>query len=364
MTLHLYFARKFAVYFASVFSILFIFCITADLANQLRWYGDITDFKTIVYLSLLSAPETVYTIMPLIMIFSSIWLFINLAQSSELVVVRASGRSGIAFLTGPIFVSFLIASLVLTIFNPIVAVTSETYLEESNDLKSGGTSVISIGSDGLWLRQGDVDGYTVIRAKSANATGTIFFNVSFFTYLADGSPIQRLEAKTAHLGAGEWRLYRVKKWPLTKHINPEVNSTTLGMLKVPTDLTQNQVKDRFEKPSSVPFWGLPATIEQLKSAGFSARRHEVWLQAEIARPLFLIAMMLLGAAFSMRHTRVGGTGMAILLAVIFGFALFYVRNFAQVLGESGQLPILIAVWTPPIASLLFGLSIILHLEDG
>ena len=364
MTLHFYFARKFTFYFLSVFCILFLFCITADLANQLRWYGDLTDFKTIVYLSFLSTPETVYTVMPLIMIFSSIWLFLNLSQSSELVIARSSGRSGIAFLTGPIFVSFLIASLVLAIFNPIVAVTSEKYLEESNDLKSGGTSVISIGSDGLWLRQGNVDGYTVIRATSANATGTMFFNVSFFTYFADGTPIHRLEAKTAQLEAGEWRLYSVKEWPLIRHVNPEVNSKTYRMLRVPTDLTQDQVKDRFEKPSSVPVWGLPETIEQLKSAGFSARRHEVWLQAEIARPLFLIAMMLLGAAFSMRHTRLGGTGMAILMAVACGFGLFYVRNFAQVLGESGQLPILIAVWTPPIASVLLGLSIILHLEDG
>jgi lipopolysaccharide export system permease protein len=364
MTLHLYFARKFTVYFTNVFCILFLFCITADLANQLRWFGDLTDFKTVVYLSFLSTPETVYTIMPLIMIFSSIWLFLNLAQSSELVVARASGRSGIAFLTGPIIVSILITSFVLAIFNPIVAITSERYLDQSNDLKNGGTSVISIGSDGLWLRQGDDDGYTVIRATSANAIGSIFFNVSFFTYFPDGTPIRRIEAKTAQLGAGEWRLYTVKEWPLTKRINPEANSKTYRTMIVPTDLTQNQVKDRFEKPSSVPVWSLPSTIEQLKSAGFSARRHEVWLQAEIARPLFLIAMVLLGAAFSMRHARFGGTGSAVLTAVICGFGLFYVRNFAQVLGESGQLPILIAVWTPPVASVLLGLSIILHLEDG
>ena len=364
MTLHLYFARKFTLYFISVFCILFLFCITADLANQLRWFGDLTDFKTIVYLSLLSTPATVYTVMPLIMIFSAIWLFLNLAQSSELVVVRASGRSGIAFLTGPIFVSMLIASLVLAIFNPIVAITSDRYLDESNGLKNGGTSAISIGSDGLWLRQGDVDGYTVIWATSANATGSIFFNVSFFTYFADGTPIQRLAAKTAQLGSGEWRLYNVKEWPLTKRVNPEANSKIYTTLYLPTDLTQNQVKDRFENPATVPVWSLPATIEQLKSAGFSARRHEVWLQAEIARPLFLIAMVLLGAAFSMRHSRFGGTGMAILTAIVCGFSLFYIRNFAQVLGENGQLPILIAVWTPPVTSVLLGLSIILHLEDG
>lgn len=364
MTLHLYFARKFTLYFINVFCIIFLFCITADLANQLRWYGDLTDFQTVVYLALLSTPATVYTIMPLIMIFASIWLFLNLARSSELVVARASGRSGIAFLIGPIFVSVVIASLVLAIFNPIVAITSERYLNQSHNLKNGETSIISIGSDGLWLRQGDVDGYTVIRATTANAMGSVFFNVSFFTYRVDGTPIQRMEARTAQLEVGEWRLFNVKEWPLSERVNPEANSKTYRRLTIPTDLTQDQVKDRFESPSSVPVWSLPATISQLKSAGFSARRHEVWLQAEISRPLFLIAMVLLGAAFSMRHTRFGGTGTAVLTAVVCGFGLFYIRNFAQVLGESGQLPILIAVWTPPMASVLLGLGIILHLEDG
>ena len=88
------------------------------------------------------------------------------------------------------------------------------------------------------------------------------------------------------------------------------------------------------------------------------------LQAEFARPLFLISMVLLGSAFCMRHVRFGGTGIAVLSAVICGFGLFYIRNFAQVLGESGQLPVLVAVWTPPFASLLLSLSIILHMEDG
>ena len=129
-------------------------------------------------------------------------------------------------------------------------------------------------------------------------------------------------------------------------------------------MTREQVRDRVETPATVPIWNLPAVIQKLKSAGFSARRHQVWLQAEFARPLFLVSMVLLGAAFCMRHIRFGGTGIAILTAVVCGFGLFYVRNFAQVLGESGQLPVTVAVWTPPIAAFLVSSSIILHMEDG
>ena len=85
---------------------------------------------------------------------------------------------------------------------------------------------------------------------------------------------------------------------------------------------------------------------------------------EFARPLFLMAMVLVGASFTMRHTRFGKTGVAVLAAIMMGFGLYYVRNFAQILGENGQLPTMIAAWTPPIASILLALGLLLHMEDG
>ena len=88
------------------------------------------------------------------------------------------------------------------------------------------------------------------------------------------------------------------------------------------------------------------------------------MQMELARPLFLVAMVLLGAAFTMRHARSGRTGLAVLGALMLGFGLYYVRNFAQILGENGQIPAMLAAWAPPIASICLGLGLILQMEDG
>jgi lipopolysaccharide export system permease protein len=54
----------------------------------------------------------------------------------------------------------------------------------------------------------------------------------------------------------------------------------------------------------------------------------------------------------------------VLYALIGGFLIFFLRSFAQVLGENGQIPILVAAWSPPIAAALLALSLLLHLEDG
>ena len=85
---------------------------------------------------------------------------------------------------------------------------------------------------------------------------------------------------------------------------------------------------------------------------------------ELALPLMLAAMVLVGAGFTMRHTRFGKTGMMVLFALLAGFALFFLRNFAQVLGNNGQIPVLLAAWSPPVAATLLSLGFLLHLEDG
>ena len=85
---------------------------------------------------------------------------------------------------------------------------------------------------------------------------------------------------------------------------------------------------------------------------------------ELSLPLLLAAMVLVGAGFTMRHTRFGRTGLMVMLALGMGFSLYFIRNFAQILGENGQIPILLAAWGPPIAALLLPLGLLLHWEDG
>jgi lipopolysaccharide export system permease protein len=75
-------------------------------------------------------------------------------------------------------------------------------------------------------------------------------------------------------------------------------------------------------------------------------------------------MVLVAAGFSMRHARFGKSGTMVLFAMLLGFFVFFLRNFAQVLGENGQIPIYLAAWSPPLAALFLSLGLLLHLEDG
>ena len=366
MILHLYFARRFAMAFLVLLMVFFALIFLVDMLEQVRKFGgqDAVGFPEILKLSTLHTPETMNQIMPLVMILSTVWLFLGLARSSEMVVTRASGRSALRALIAPVVVALIIGGLAVSTLNPIVAATSNRYETLAETYRSGSVSALSVDGAGLWMRQGNEAGQTVIHARRANEDASKFFDVSFLAYVPDGGPSRRIEAESAALTKGAWQLTNAKVWPLTRGINPEANAVAHAALTVTTSLTVERIRDGLGTPAGISIYDLPSFIKQLDQAGFSTRRHQVWLQSELARPFFLVAMVLVAASFTMRHTRFGGTGVAVLSAVLLGFTLYFIRNFAQILGENGQIPVALAAWAPPAAAILLATGLLLHAEDG
>lgn len=365
MTLYYYFARKFLWLFFALTGVFLVLLLLFDLVEHLRKF-EVSEigFLKLFQLMLLNTPKEIYQILPLIMILSSLTLFLSLARSSELVVTRASGRSALTSLLSPVGVALMIGLFAVSTFNPIVAATTKKYDELSTLYRQGGNSVLSVSRDGIWLRQGSATGQTVIFAERSNHDATVLRDVTMVSYLAEGGPIRRIQAGSAELVEAAWNMENVKLWPLGRGLNAEASSEVHATYQLPTTLTRDQIRDSFGKPRAVSIWELPRLISQLEDAGFSARRHTMWLHMEAAQPLFLVAMVLISAAFTMRHTRFGRTGLASLAATMSGFGLYYIRNFAQILGENGQIPIELAAWTPPIASVMLALGLLLHMEDG
>jgi hypothetical protein len=95
MRLHLYFARRYLFELPRGARAFFLILSLFDLLEQIRRYGDrnASGFGNLLALTFLNVPKSLYRILPLITIIASIFLFLALARSSELVVARAAGRS-------------------------------------------------------------------------------------------------------------------------------------------------------------------------------------------------------------------------------------------------------------------------------
>ena len=466
MKLSLYIARRFLRAIAMVVGAFFTILFIIEMLEQMRRFASVgATLSDAVFLAALIVPERLYTVLPILMMLSGVVLCLGLARSSELVVIRAAGRSALTMLIAPVTVTLILGALAVAAGNPIIAGSAQRYEEVSTRYRSGaatgqdGEARISIGSEGLWLRQGEVrtdaafdtaaqdettqdgaaqDGaggadetagansgkgtvlgvlsealsetgaalgaksvffgsddtppnpgpnaaspvspsgtasrsdavtafatsQVVIHAARANLDATTLYDTTFLVFSPASGPVRRIEAAEATLGDRAWALRDVKDWPLAGSTNPERDAITRAQMRLPSDLTPERIRDGFGTPQAISIWDLPAYIDELERAGFSARRHAVWFQMELAMPFVLAAMVLIAAGFTMRHVRSGGTGRMVMLALFAGLGVFFLRNVAQVLGENGQIPVALAAWAPPMIAGMLALALLLHLEDG
>jgi lipopolysaccharide export system permease protein len=66
----------------------------------------------------------------------------------------------------------------------------------------------------------------------------------------------------------------------------------------------------------------------------------------------------------LRMQRAGGAIAMIVAGVVSGFTLYVLSDVVFALGLAAKVPVTLAAWTPTGISLIFGVSMLLHLEDG
>ena len=367
-TLSFYVGRRFLWSALMVFVVVFILVVLVDMIELLRSNSDgRADFLDLIGMALLRAPSITITAAPFMILLAAMLCFAMLARSSELVVTRAAGISVWRLIAPALVVAVALGGFSFSVYNPVAAAFSErvTALEEKYFGRS--VSRLSVGAGGIWLRQGDAEGQTVIRARRASPTVERLRGVSVFEFGAEDRFARRIDARRAVLEDGRWRLSEARSWTIAapgagQGTAPE--AAAHATLTLPTNLTPEQIQESFAPPRTISFWDLPGFIALLEESGFSSSRHRLHWHSLMAAPAVFAAMVLFGAAFSMRHARFGGLGAMALGCVLTGFAYFFLSDVAGALGASGAVPAALAAWGPPAAAALLAVGLLLHLEDG
>jgi len=147
--------------------------------------------------------------------------------------------------------------------------------------------------------------------------------VTVFTYDPEGHFLQRIEANTAVLGPGYWRLNDARVY--SNNAPPSDRSEYL----LKTSLNAEQVRESFATPETVPFWDLPLYIEIADHSGLGAAGYRLQYQKLLARPFILASMVLLAAAVSLRFFRFGGVQKMVLSGIGAGFLLYVLSKVTE-----------------------------------
>jgi lipopolysaccharide export system permease protein len=357
LTLTRYLTARFAKAIAGVFATIFLLIYLIDFVEMLRRSAGLATASTslIAMLCLLRVPSVTEQVLPFAVLAGSLFAFVSLSRRLELVVARAAGISVWQFLMPPVLIVVLIGIFSIAVYNPL----SATFKERADRIELSLFRGPSAGIDtSMWIRQRSPDGQSILRAERSSDNGTRLSSVTAFVYESNGTFRERVEAAEASLQPGYWILNEARVSA------PDVEPRALADYRLPTTLSAEQVTQSFVAPEAVSFWQLPSTAQRIEDAGLDANRYRLRLQSLLARPLMLVAMVLIAASFSLRFFRFGGIAKMVTGGVGAGFVLYVATKLIGDLGGAGLLSASVAAWSPAIIGSLLGTLVLLHQEDG
>ncbi|MCW2309168.1 LPS export ABC transporter permease LptG [Rhodobium gokarnense] len=359
-TLLRYFSLRFAKWIVGLFLLVTLLIFMADFLEVVRRTADKEAFTLwrALAMSAFRVPSLVEQAIPFATLFGAIAAFVGLSRRLELVISRAAGISVWQF-TAPALITVLVIGLFsVAVFNPISAMLKERSDEIGILLFGNEQRVVLQTTGAVWLRQSGTDGESVLHAEYALKQGTHLVGVTVYTFNDKGHYLQRIDAKDAFLGEGRWDM----KDATVHRLGADPVSYKSYILS--TYLDPAQVRQSLTKPDTISVWELPAFIRLAQNAGLPAYQYRLQYQMLLARPLLLVAMVLVAATVSLGFTRSGGVGRLILGGIVAGFVLYVVTEFAKGLGGAGIVPPSVAAWTPGMIATLLGFTVLLYREDG
>lgn len=340
----------------------FALTVSIDFLEALRQVGEKDDFgvMTAAQLTLLRAPQLLMVLSPFIVLFATLLAFAQLARSLEVAVFRAAGFSVWRLVGAPVILSMALGVVLVTLVDPLTTRMSLRADNLLNEVRGRQLETPKIFRDGIWLRQDQPDGVILIHADDIGFSEGKLSDVFVWSKAPDGTFLERFDADEAQLEGDQLTLRNASRTIPGGELSQAVGDVTFKTTFALDDLAMSGTR-----PESLNLWNLPGLMSRIGKAGIPLEPYALRLHELIATPLKLASMAVIACVFALPiHSRGGGTARLILSGVAVGFVAFILVQFSQAVAEAGLIPVVIAAWTPPLITLLAGLSLLLFREDG
>jgi lipopolysaccharide export system permease protein len=353
MILSRYLMKSFVVRFLALLFGLVVFLQTLDLlatANEILAGGGPPAEVLFRYVAL-RTPSLIETVAPLAALLGALTAFVVLATNSEIIAMRAAGRSVMSLIGGLSAIGLGFAVL-LFVFSDRVVVHANTELETWRD--AGFKTVVEEAATGenSWL----TDAGSIVRVGRIVREGNLLQDVRVFK-LGDNAEITDiLIIRLAIWENGRWSFFEPRR----------VGGT--GPADSPAEWETNLRPEHFlrfanQAPNQLSLNALQEYVGEASMGSRPGYFYATWIQQKIAGPFALALMPLLAGIAAFAHHRQGSSVMALVWGISFGFLFVVIDNILLAMGQFGALPPPVAAWLPIALFATVGFWIVFNFEN-
>jgi len=300
-------------------------------------------------------PGEIYKGLPLIVLISTMFLFLTLTRQRELDAMKAAGIS-LYRASLPIFLTALVISVLAVLFQEIALPELSARAEEVDRVKIRGMPPKHLARQNqIWYRSADT---RFIRVTLMDPVEKSMEGLQALDIDRDWKLVDRLDAKRASWTPEGWQVTD----GILRHID-SANRVRSDAFDKRLMALPEHINDFIEvqRPiDTLSFLELRAVVQKLRESGHQVSKYVVQLYSRLSFPLVHVIMVLVGIPFALASPRSGGRAMGIGMAIAIAVSYWMVHSVSLALAQADLLPPTLAAWT---ANVIFaGLGTALYLS--
>jgi lipopolysaccharide export system permease protein len=351
MTLSWYLIKAYLIRFSALLLGLVVFLQMLDLLANADAVldGGGEPVGSLVQYIYLRVPSIIETVAPLACLLGALTALVVLARNSEIIAMRAAGRSVLSLIVGLVAVGLVLA-LMLFMFSDRIVVRFNAQLEDwkSAGYKPGGE--IIDGSE-AWV----IEGEAIIRVGHVLRNGAVLNDIRIFHQADTDAVADIINIRLAIWENDAWNLFEVER------VGGDGLQDDAPVWE--TQLTPDDFNKLANPPSELTFDELEHYVRELAIGTRPEYYYDTWLQRKLAGPAVLALMPLLAGIAAFAHHRQGSAVLVVVYGISFGFVFIVTDNFLLAMGQFGALPPIVAAWLPLALFATIGLWIVVNLEN-
>jgi lipopolysaccharide export system permease protein len=288
-------------------------------------------------MTLLNTPATVFEIFPFIFLISAQFFFLELINKSELEVFKYNGLNNVKIIR-LVFITSLLSGLILIIFYYNISSKLQfVYLDLKNKHSNDNKYLAVITENGLWIKD-ELD-KNVLLVNADQIKDNYLLEVSIAQFDSEFNLVKIIESKKIDISKKKWLVFD----PLISIDNTSVKKKSY---ELETHFDKKKINSLFRNLSSLNMMQLYKLKDDYKSLGYSTKSVTSHINKLISFPFYVSIMSVLSSIIMLNIKRNKPIVFHIILGIFLSTIIYYFYFLFNLLGENGNVPILLSTWLP------------------
>lgn len=344
-----YLIIKFMKVILNAVLIFFSLGIILNLFEEIEFFKNLNlPFTIPLILSLSYVPTFILELLPFIIFLSSMYYFLNLRSSKDLLSIKVFGYSNVKIISLMSIMSFLFGLLILIMINPVTSNMVKYYEKTKSNYSIDIDHLISFNKNGLWIKENLNTKKRIISAEKPDGVNLI--NVTIFHLDEKFNLIEKINSKKVNIENNDWVLNDVT---IFKNIDGVMKEEKISKIKINSIYNHEKITSLFKNFNTMSFLDLVLNYQDLLNNGYNKSFLKQSLHSMLTLPFFLLLMTALAAVLTMYTLKKSNNFQFTILGLIICVLIFYLKDLSLALGQTDRIPLILAVWAPIMALSLF-----------